>query len=219
VGRPRLAKHPKIAVMEPEDISQDAPETEPVFPIESGGFASTNKSEAVGTALSEGLETLDDIHDFVKAKFGHDMPKSLISSYRSRLGGGKKKAVAASVSKASPEPEGPNKSEAARQAIKAGYDKPGPAVAWINETFGIEMLPTHFSAIKAAEKKKAGARKTRPAKRGRKAKATLVEGYVAPPEKPKAVGEPDVLLALEAIKPLVTNLGADRVKRLADLLA
>ena len=67
MGRPRLAKHPKIAVMEPEDISQEAPETEPVFPIESGGFASANKSEAVRIALSEGLETLDDIHDFVRA--------------------------------------------------------------------------------------------------------------------------------------------------------
>jgi hypothetical protein len=34
-----------------------------------------------------------------------------------------------------------------------------------------------------------------------------------------AAGEPDLLLALEAIKPLIVSLGAERVRRLADLLA
>ena len=35
--------------------------------------------------------------------------------------------------------DGPNKSEAARQAIKAGYDKPAEALPWIKKMFGIEM--------------------------------------------------------------------------------
>ena len=46
------------------------------------------------------------------------------------------------------------------------------------------------------------------------------EGYVAPPEKPRAVtGETDLLAAMEAMKPLVAALGAEKVKRIADLLS
>ena len=68
--------------------------------------------------------------------------------------------------------DGPNNSEAGRQAIRAGYEKPGPAVAWIKETFGIEMNPTHFSAIKSNYlKKQATAPVAEPAKRGPKPKA------------------------------------------------
>ena len=46
----------------------------------------------------------------------------------------------------------------------------------------------------------------------------MVEGYVAPPEKPKADGEPDVLLALETVKELVGQFGADKLKRMVDLI-
>ena len=40
----------------------------------------------------------------------------------------------------------------------------------------------------------------------------------SPPEQSKAAGEPDVLLALEGVKELVNQFGADRVKRMVDLL-
>jgi hypothetical protein len=113
--------------------------------------------------------------------------------------------------------EGPNKSDAARQAIRAGYEKPAEAVAWIKTTFGIDMNPQHFSAIKSNDKKKQEAAISDPARRGPRP-GVLVEGYVAPPERPKAAGEPDILLALEDVKQLVSQFGADRVKRMVDLL-
>jgi hypothetical protein len=226
MGRPRLAKHPKIAVMEPEDISQEAPESEPVFPLETGGFASANKSEAVRTALAEGLEELDDIHDFVKAKFGHDMPKTLISSYKSRLGGAKKAAQVAPKAATKSEPTGKsmNKSEAARAAIDAGYDKPATALPWIKETFGVEIGGQHFSAIKSQYLKKQAEEpaKTEPAKRGRKPKAVTpaVQAPVTatPKATPAANGHLDVLDALTAMKPLIAQFGADKVKQMVDLL-
>jgi hypothetical protein len=118
--------------------------------LETAGFATATKAEAVRIALSEGLESPGDIHDFIKAKFGHDIPKPTISSYKAQ--------------------------EKARQAKRGN------------------------------------------AQTGRKPRTPLVEGYVAPPEKPKAAGEPDVLLALEGIKELVGQFGADKVKRMVDLL-
>jgi hypothetical protein len=160
MGRPRTAKHPKPAEIEPEDVSQEEPDEE----TEGGG------QEGHGFAPSDG--------------------------------------------------DGPSKSEAARQAIKAGYDKPATALPWIKKTFGIEMGGQHFSAIKSQYLKKQAAEPTKaePAKRGPKPKAPLVEGYVAPPEKPKAPGEPDVLLALETVKELVGQFGADKLKRMVDLM-
>jgi hypothetical protein len=53
------------------------------------------------------------------------------------------------------------------------------------------------------------------AKPGRKPRTPLVEGYVAPSDKPRSAGEPDVLLALEAVKELVSRFGADRETRSA----
>jgi hypothetical protein len=223
VGRPRTAKHPKIAVMEIEDNSQEAPDTEPVFPLETKGFATASKTEAVRVALSEGLDSIDDIHQFVKAKFGHDMPKSLISSYKSRLGGSIKKPATVVEPTPKPEPTGKtmNKSEAARAALDAGYEKPAEAVAFIKNTFGIDMDAQYFSAIKTRTNGKGEAsKKAEPAKRGRKPKApaALVNGYVAPPEKPRSTSEPDLLLALEGVKELVGQFGAEKLKRIVDLL-
>jgi hypothetical protein len=220
VGRPRLAGHPKIAVMEPEDISQEAPDTEPVFPVETGGFASASKTEAVRIALSEGLESFEEIHAFVKAKFGHDMSKPLISSYKSRLGDAKK-TVAATTPKTAPktEPTGKtmNKSEAARAAIDAGYDKPGPAVEYIKEQFGVEIGAQHFSAIKSTYLKKQGDAKPK-GKPGRKPRvdAPVAERPLATPT--KKVAEGDLLDALTAMKPLIAQFGADRVRKMIDLL-
>jgi hypothetical protein len=86
------------------------------------------------------------------------------------------------------------------------------------------MDPQYFSAIKSRTKAAGGEVKKVAAsapkgKPGRKPKAPLVEGYVAPPEKPKAAGEPDILMALEGVKSLVGQFGADRVKKMIDLLS
>jgi hypothetical protein len=120
-----------------------------------------------------------------------------------------------------------SQSDAARAALDAGHEKPAEAVRYIKDTFGIDMNPQYFSAIKTRTKApqvnetlKKAAPATPKAKPGRKPKAVapIIEGYVAPPEKPKSAGEPDVLLALEGVKELVSQFGADKVKRMVDLL-
>jgi hypothetical protein len=152
MGRPKksVPKH-----VEPEHEVQESPE-EPEVVIETTLTSIISKAEAVRAALSAGKESPGDIQEFVLTKFGHDIPKQMISSYKAQE--------------------------------------------------------------KAKQEKKAAAPKAEPAKRGPKPKAPLVEGYVAPPEKPKVAGEPDVLLALEGVKELVNQFGADKVKRMVDLI-
>ena len=122
-----------------------------------------------------------------------------------------------------------SQSDAARSAIEAGHEKPSEAVKYIKDKFGLDMNPQYFSSIKTRTRTagEPGSKKAEPepARRGPKPKVAaptprkpLVEGYVAPPEKPKAAGEPDVLLALEGIKELVDQFGVDRVKRMVDLI-
>jgi hypothetical protein len=116
-----------------------------------------------------------------------------------------------------------SQSDAARAALNAGYDKPAEAVVYIKDKFGIDMDPQYFSAVKSRVKNKeetprnAAAPATK-AKPGRKPGPAAIEGYVSPPEKPKTAGEPDVLLALEGVKKLVNQFGADKVRRMVDLL-
>ena len=76
VGRPRLAE------------------------IETSGFATATKAESVRIALSEGLESPGEIHDFVKAKFGHDIPNKMISSYKAQEKARQAKREAAPAPKA-----------------------------------------------------------------------------------------------------------------------
>jgi hypothetical protein len=108
------------------------------------------------------------------------------------------------------------KAEAVRQALAAGHDSPPEAVAFIKQRFGIDMAKQHFSAVKSQLKKREAEGGGEPKKRGPR-KTEAVEGNVAPPPK-KAAGQPDLLAAMEAMKPLVASLGADKVKRLVDLL-
>ena len=162
MGRPKKSVP---ATVEPEDESQESPEEEPAVVIEPTPAApAVSKAEAVRIALSEGLESPGDIHEFVLKKFGHDIPNQMISSYKAQ--------------------------EKARQAKKA-----------------------------------ATAPKAEPAKRGRKPKSTYwqsdptappLESYFDSSPLPKA--EPDILLALEGVKELVSQFGADKVKRMVDLL-
>lgn len=111
-----------------------------------------------------------------------------------------------------------SKSAAAREAIAQGIDSPDDAVAFIKQRFGIEMSKPHFSAVKSQLKKREAGGEAAPKGRpGRKPKAAI-EGYLAPP-KVVPTGEGDLLEALEAMKPLVASLGAEKVKRIVDLLA
>ncbi len=107
------------------------------------------------------------------------------------------------------------KSEAVRRAIAAGAEQPADGVPFIKTHFGLDISPTHFSAVKAGDKRK-GESRARP---GRQSRPLAVEGYLAPPAQPARNGEGDLLAAIEAIKPLVASLGADKVKRLVDVLA
>jgi hypothetical protein len=108
-----------------------------------------------------------------------------------------------------------SKADAVRAALAAGFEGPQDGTAYIRKEFGIEIAPQHFSAVKSQLKKAAGAPKGKP---GRKPKAAI-DGYLAPPPKRHSRdGQPDLLAAMEAMKPLVESLGVDTVKRLADLL-
>lgn len=115
---------------------------------------------------------------------------------------------------------GITKSAAARAAIAAGKAKPGEALPYMRERFGIEMSPQHFSAIKSNMKKKE--REAEPparARRSPRAEATS-QSTANPGARASATGkgEGDVMTALESIKDLVGQYGADKVKRMVDLL-
>ena len=119
------------------------------------------------------------------------------------------------------EPEPPaatmSKADACRALLAEGITDNEDAIAAARSQFGIEIKATDYSLYKSKAKAAKATAKPEPAKRGRKPKV-VVEGYVAPPEKPKAAGEPDLLLALEGIKELVVQFGADRVKRMVDII-
>jgi hypothetical protein len=116
--------------------------------------------------------------------------------------------------------KGMNKSQSARAAIDAGYEKPVEAVASIKRQFGIDMNPQHFSSIKSNYRKTQG--EAMPVKAAlvpasaRKVTIAAVEVHVAPPSKPP--GEGDLLDTLETLKPLIALHGADKLKRMVDLL-
>lgn len=123
--------------------------------------------------------------------------------------------------------KGMTKTEAIRRALAAGHEGPQEGTSYIRREFGIEIAPQHFSATKSQIKKKQGGEKAagkrgEPARRGRKpqeAPSQGVEGYLAPPPKQPTAGDaPDLLEAMEAMKPLVASLGAEKVKRIVDLL-
>lgn len=97
-----------------------------------------------------------------------------------------------------------SKSEAVRRALADGVDQPADGVAYILSQFGIEMGSQHFSAVKSAHLKKQG--------------IPTVNTRFQKVETPDVNGEPDLLAAIEAMKPLVAALGAEKVKRIADLL-
>jgi hypothetical protein len=134
MARARIAKHPE-PVQTPQHEEPSSPARAPQ--------ASVSKADAIRAALAEGLDSLGDIEGFIKSRFGLEMPRQMISSYKAQ--------------------------QKARDKKQAGGEEP--------------------------------ARKPR-----------------GPVAKPTLNGELDVITALEALKPLVHQLGAEKVKRLVDVL-
>jgi hypothetical protein len=112
--------------------------------------------------------------------------------------------------------------EAVRQAMADGLDRPGDIADFVSKRFGLSLSKPLVSSYKSQEKarqarKRGRTKASEPANRPRP-KAPLVEGYLAPPPRPAANGETDLLDAMEAMKALVANLGVEKVKRIAELL-
>src|SRR3954447_12957838 len=82
-----------------------------------------------------------------------------------------------------------SKTDAIRAAMAEGIESPGDGVDFIKRRFGLEMSRQHFSATRS------------------KLKSSEGQGE-----------EGDLLSAMETMKPLVAALGAEKVKRIADLL-
>lgn len=119
------------------------------------------------------------------------------------------------------EPDTPrkmSKTNAIRAAVAEGHGSPGDGVDFIKTRFGLELSKQHFSATKSKLKTTGGSQSKRSGQASSPAKkAVPVEGYLAPPEQP-AGRDGNLLDALEAIKPLIAQHGAESVKRMVDLL-
>lgn len=115
-----------------------------------------------------------------------------------------------------------SKTEAIRRAVAAGMETPEDGIDFILKNFGLDLSRQHFSATRSKLRSKEAEGKPAKGKPGRKPKAApsqAVEGYLAPPPKPHAAGEqPDLLAAIEAMKPLVEALGKAQAHRIVDLL-
>ena len=112
-----------------------------------------------------------------------------------------------------------SKTDAIRTAVAEGHESPAAGVDFIKKRFGFELSKQHFSATKSKLKTSGGGqanesgRATAPSGK----RPARVEGYLAPPEQP-AGRDGNLLDALEAIKPLIAQHGAESVKRMVDLL-
>lgn len=136
-----------------------------------------------------------------------------------------------------------SKADAIRRALAEGLTRAEDALPFIKSHFGHDVTPGHFAASKSREKVAAPAeaapaaqRRGRPpvkakvvevtVKRGRNRKAAIEPTAAAPVEaRPTAEpapafknGEADLIATMESLKPLVASLGAEKVKRLVDLL-
>ena len=121
-------------------------------------------------------------------------------------------------------PKRVKKIDAAKAALREGIEGPQAAVAYIAEHYGIAMNPQHFSSIKCILKKQQRPVNHSLAAAGRNETARdagAFEGYLTSPSKKSmrsAAGEADLIAAMETMKPLVAALGAEKVKRIVDLL-
>lgn len=111
--------------------------------------------------------------------------------------------------------KGITKVQAVRNALDEGLEKPGGIADFALSRYGLVIAKQQISAYKSQIRSKQRIGEV-VSKRGRKPK-DAVKGYLAPPRITPS-GEGDLLDAMEAMKPLVASLGAERVKRLVDLL-
>ncbi|WP_165253216.1 hypothetical protein [Paludisphaera soli] len=103
-----------------------------------------------------------------------------------------------------------SKAQAVRNALGEGLEDLGDIEGFVKSRHGIDIPRQMISAYKAMEKKRAE-KKSDPKRKPR-------SGEPAAPRKSLRSGEMDVLEVLEAMKPLVEAFGAEKVKRLVDLL-
>lgn len=112
-----------------------------------------------------------------------------------------------------------SKADACHAALAAGIETAERAMEFTRSKFGVEIKATDFTLYKSKQKKQGGAApKGKPGRKPKPAPSQAVEGYLAPPPKPSTNGEADLIEAMEALKPLIAQHGAERVKRLVDLL-
>ena len=98
-----------------------------------------------------------------------------------------------------------SKAGAARATLAEGITVPKAASAHIKKKYGIEISPQQFSAEKSRLKHRGGL-------------PGFGDGYLAAPSRQDAQGDAHLLAAMEVIKPLIAQLGPDKVKRMVDLL-
>ncbi|MHC5542713.1 hypothetical protein ACYOEI_31195 [Singulisphaera rosea] len=111
-----------------------------------------------------------------------------------------------------------SKAEAIRRALAEGLDMPEEGTEFIRKNFGLEVSKPHFSATKSQIKSRVPTNGDAHHNGSRIRGSRPFDGFLAPPSKSLSGGEADLLAAMEALKPLVAILGAEKVKRIADLL-
>ncbi|WP_337176114.1 hypothetical protein [Paludisphaera sp.] len=102
--------------------------------------------------------------------------------------------------------------QAVRDAMAEGLEALDDIDAFVRDRYGKEIPRQQISAYKSQARRKAG----EAPRRGGRTRGD-VEGYLAPPGRQATDG--DLIEALQALKPLVAKVGAENVKKLADLLS
>jgi hypothetical protein len=131
---------------------------------------------------------------------------------------GRPKGAANKVAAKAAEPKQPepakavSKADMVRAALADGIDKPGEGVAFIKAKFGIDLPKPMWSSY-VAQQKARDRQSAEPATRTTKPKPAVL-----PVTKHGGGGETDLITAMEAIKPYVVEHGAERLKRIIDLL-
>jgi hypothetical protein len=99
-----------------------------------------------------------------------------------------------------------------RAALADGLDGLDDIAAYVKTKHGHEIPKPQISAYKAQEKAR-GRKADEPARKPAKPKSAVL-----PAAKHGGGGETDLITAMEAIKPYVKEHGAERLKRIIDLL-
>lgn len=116
-----------------------------------------------------------------------------------------------------------SKTQAVREALRAGFEMPTEGTDFIRDRFGIVMDNQRFSTVKSNLKKReseggAGKPRGKPGRKKRETVPTVAESGDSTSRSQPTNGEADLLTAIEAMKPLVASLGVEKVKRIAELL-